>query len=155
MGLVGQKRQPGCRTAKARPIGTAERNYKCGETGKGKKKCRGASLRGQGSPGFILPASAVSEQENCVVMQNRQNFCSAQGCRYNFFTSGLVEKTPKPWDFLSAGLASTSPGTRETFSVQGLQVQALKLATFLRRRAEIRSVRWRLPLRPTFHRGTR
>jgi len=29
------------------------------------KKCRGASLRGQGSPGFILPASAVSEQENC------------------------------------------------------------------------------------------
>jgi hypothetical protein len=33
------------------------------------RKCRGASLRGQGSPGFILPASAVSEQENCAVTQ--------------------------------------------------------------------------------------
>jgi hypothetical protein len=32
---------------------------------KEKEKCRGASLRGQGSPGFILPASAVSEQGNC------------------------------------------------------------------------------------------
>jgi len=84
---VGQKRQLGCRTAKARPIGSgplhetkAERNYKCGEAGRGKKKCRGASLRGQGSPGFILPASAVSEQENCAVMQNRQNFVLLRVC---------------------------------------------------------------------------
>ena len=85
MGLVGQKRQPRCCTPKARPIGSGAATRDEGgaqlqmwETGKGKKKCRGASLRGQGSPGFILPASAVSEQENCVVMQKPSKllFCS-------------------------------------------------------------------------------
>jgi hypothetical protein len=54
-------------------------NYKCGKAEKGKKKCRGASLRGQGSPGFILPASAVSEQENCGGHVETAKFCAAQG----------------------------------------------------------------------------
>jgi len=111
-GLGGSKAAAGSPHSKGAPdrIGgplretKAERNYKCGETAKGKKKCRGASLRGQGSPGFILPASAVSEQENCVVMQNRQNFCSTQGRKYNFFTSGLVEQPRNPGTFSAQGL---------------------------------------------------
>jgi len=49
------------------------------EAGRGKKKCRGASLRGQGSPGFILPASAVSEQENCAGDAKPPKLCFAQG----------------------------------------------------------------------------
>ena len=92
-------------------------NWRCGEAWKAKKKCRGASLRGQGSPGFILPASAVSEQENCVGANRKTPFCS--------------------------GFVSTNPDAVE------------KPTTSLRRRAEIRSVRWRPPLRPMFRRGTR
>jgi hypothetical protein len=67
---------------------------------KEKKKCRGASLRGQGSPGFILPASAVSEQENCGGDAKPPNFVLFR------FASN---KTLKPF---FAGFASTSPETR-------------------------------------------
>jgi hypothetical protein len=56
-------------------------NYKCGKAGKRKKKCRGASLRGQGSPGFILPASAVSEQENCGGDAKPPNFVLFRVCK--------------------------------------------------------------------------
>jgi hypothetical protein len=66
------------------------------EAEKEKKKCRGASLRGQGSPGFILPASAVSEQENCGGDAKPQNFVLFRVCKYNFFTSGLVKQALKP-----------------------------------------------------------
>ena len=58
-----------------------------------KEKCRGASLRGQGSPGFILPASAVSEQENCGGNLQPPNSVLF---RVVSFTSGLVKQAPKP-----------------------------------------------------------
>jgi len=43
-----------------------EKRGKCWEKSKkcGRKKRRGASLRGQGTPALFLHASAVSEQEN-------------------------------------------------------------------------------------------
>jgi len=66
----------------------------------------GRFAEGPRHPGFILPASAVSEQENCG-------------------------------------------GQLETAKSDRLE----KPTTFLRRRAEIRSVQWRQPLRRTFRRG--
>jgi len=73
-GLAGSKAAAGPPHSKGAPdrVGAAPRDEggaqtgDVGKPGKERKKCRGASLRGQGSPGFILPASAVSEQENCV-----------------------------------------------------------------------------------------
>ena len=70
----------------------------------------GRFAEGPRHPGFILPASAVSEQEN----------------RKNVVCSGFV---------------SSNPETVE------------KPATSLLRRAEIRNVRSRLPLRPMFRRA--
>jgi hypothetical protein len=80
-------------------------DYRGWEAEREREKVPGRFAEGPRSPGFILPASAVSEQENCGGYKEPQN-------------------------------------------------QSEKPTTFLRRRAEIRSVQWRQPLRPTFRRGT-
>jgi hypothetical protein len=64
------------------------------------KKCRGASLRGQGSPGFILPASAVSEQENCGGNAKPPNFVLSRVCKLQnpeaIFIAGFASTTSSP-----------------------------------------------------------
>ena len=56
----------------------------------------GRFAEGPRSPGFILPASAVSEQEN-YGGSKPQTFVVFRVCNYNFFFfSGLVRPALKP-----------------------------------------------------------
>jgi hypothetical protein len=75
-----------------------------------KEKMPGRFAEGPRQP-RLYPARLRSERARKLCGDaNRQNLLRV--CKYNFFTSGLVEQALKPRDFFVTGFVSTNPQTR-------------------------------------------